>query len=134
MQIALQIKNQFHINKIYLASDDIQTFNNASKWESEFRICHLPQEGFSKGDYKWKSDISVELTHQMLVDMMLLSESAHFIGAQRSMFGWVATRIRIGKGIENRNDVLKCPTWIGNDTSNKYGVWNGGKPKEGECV
>lgn len=135
MNEALKIKEKYNVNQIYLASDDPQTYVNSSKWTSQFQFCFISQENLNKLSYKWNLQTSIQVTRQMLVDFYLLSETTHFIGSQRSMFSWGTTRVRLGKGLENENSNEKrCPVWIGNDTKNKYGWWNGGKPQEGECV
>lgn len=40
------------------------------------------------------------MTTQMLLDLLFLSDCDMFVGSQRSMYGWVATRLMIGKGNE----------------------------------
>jgi len=130
MQLAKSIKSLYGYNQIYLATDEPINLQELSIYEKEFQFYFQENSNsLIKGNYKWSKNISEELTNNMLVDLFLLSECSVLVGAQRSMFGWLASRLILGKGNEKH-----CPFWIGDDTSNKYGWWNGSKPQYGQCV
>jgi hypothetical protein len=92
MQLALQIKEQKGYNEIYLATDDKDIFSQLHPWQNDFKFYYQELPSFSKGDYRWNQQTPKELTNVLLLDLELLSECNVFVGAQRSMFGWLATR------------------------------------------
>ena len=132
MEYAKKIKEEFGINQIYLATDETSIISELSAFQPEFEFFYLENtksSEYSKQDYRWNDKTPYALTKNMLIDLYLLSECNVFVGAQRSMFAWLATRLMYGKGNE-----IACPKWIGGDVSNKYGYWSGEKVSENTCV
>jgi len=127
MKLAQQAKSAHGVSTIYLATDEPSILEEITNWQNEFTF--IFQEPHGKTTYRWNKDTSKELTHAVLIDLYLMSECNLLIGAQRSMFGWIASRLILGKGNE-----ISCPYWIAEDTTNPYGWWNGKKAAPGQCV
>ncbi len=137
MKIAEELRNQTGIQEIYLASDDLNRIvsEELPTWKSKGwkfyyllneeiietgEISHVPQVTANKSEalsYQWNKNTPKQITENMLTDLSLLSDCSVFVGSQRSMFGWVASRLLVGKG----NEVM-CPWWI-DAPSNAYGYW-----------
>lgn len=101
MDQAREAKRRYNISTIFLATYETEVLKEIDKYKEEFDFLHLSWENLSEmKNYKWNKEASSESTIRMLLEIHLLGESNLFIGAQRSMFGWLASRLIIGRVIE----------------------------------
>eukprot|EP01114_Cavostelium_apophysatum_P013219 TRINITY_DN3148_c0_g1_i2.p1 TRINITY_DN3148_c0_g1~~TRINITY_DN3148_c0_g1_i2.p1 ORF type:complete len:398 (-),score=35.66 TRINITY_DN3148_c0_g1_i2:131-1324(-) len=121
---AREIRDKFNITAIFIASDDDSVYDEVQALAGDFHLMNL-RRGSDKQNYQWNRNASDADTVHLLTELYLLSECQIFVGAQRSMFAWLISRLIIGKGNE-----LACPYWVG-PTSNKYGYHDG---READCI
>jgi hypothetical protein len=95
MTNAKEIKEKHNIRQIFLATDEPSIISELHTYEPEFEFFFLEStksSDYSKQGYRWNGKTPYSLTKNMLLDLYLLSECNVFVGAQRSMFAWLATR------------------------------------------
>lgn len=155
VKLVLHLKVKYGSDRLYVASDDDEAVEQIRARTSGLLTVITQQTAkIDKSAYHFsEGQIDKSLPLGAFVDLFLLSECDHFIGAQRSMFSWIASRIRLGKGkedvidMENSNVLSEsltttktsCPVWIGNDISNPYGWWRADKhvwdgPDSNQCI
>jgi len=144
VKLAYQIKSKYGTSRIYVASDDETVADQILNMTKGDFVVISQSKHSSSSDYSFsKGNLAKSTSMSVFIDLHLLSECQHFIGPQRSMFSWTASRIRLGKGNENfvhqGKPTFSCPIWIGNEVSNQYGwwkapqkIWNG--PFSEDCV
>ena len=95
MVLARQVKEKHGIKNIYLATDEPSIFKEIEEFSNEFSFFYLEAtkgSDYAKSEYRWNKETPMQLTNNLLLDLYLLSECKVFVGAQRSMLGWLASR------------------------------------------
>lgn len=122
---ALDIHRTHGASSIFLATDDAATRAKARRWVDNqggfelFMGKTRQDDDPEKRSRYMENNVTKSYTTDMLLDLHFLSECNYFIGAQRSTFSWVASRLMIGKGNER-----ECPRWIGGPT-HTHGTYRG---------
>lgn len=106
---------------VYVAADGdaaLAELGGASALGREFVLMTQPALGGRNASYVFSRDTPDAVTRSAMLDLLLLASAHVFVGAQRSMFGWLASRLMVGAE-------RACPHWVAGDVSNAYGWWDG---------
>lgn len=118
--LALQ-REQPHLRKVYLATDEPQSVLSEAKNYNTFEVMTVTSEDMNYGLYRTPGAPDIEVVTRMcLVDLELLASTKYFIGAQRSAYSWLASRLQLGRGNQRA-----CPVFVDKPHSYAYGYWNG---------
>jgi hypothetical protein len=95
---------------VFVATDDPKYVRESiarmgsGKWELRFVIS--AENGESFANYQMQNS-SIESTYRMLVDLELIARANYFVGSQRSLFSWLASRLQLGRSNSNA-----CAKWV----------------------